>query len=155
MIIDKLLLMSNAQAITATAASTDVIDLGVAEDLGVGDDPALKVVVVPLSTFTAGGAATMQVAIEGSPDNSSWTIMAETEPLSLAAINSAVTAGSQNPYLCSWDLPSLVANQALPRYIRMLYTVATGPMTGGTLSAFINLDRQQNRSYPAGINIAN
>ena len=149
MILDKNLLFTpSAQAITVTAASTDVIDLGVLEDLGVGDDPALKILVLVTTAFTAAGAATLQCAIQGSVDNSAWTIMAQTDAIGKASL----TAQAE---IMRISLPSLVAGQSMPRYLRLYFTVATGPMTAGAVYAGILLDRQQNVAYPAGINIAN
>lgn len=148
MILDKLNMFGTDQAVTATAASTDVIDMGVAQDLGVGDDPALKVICQITETFTAAGAATLVAAIQGSVDNSAWTTMAQTGTIAVADL----TVGRN---ILTIDLPSLIAGQALPRYLRMNYTVATGPMTAGKITAGLNLDRQQSRAYPPGITIAN
>lgn len=148
MILDKNLLFSTSQAITASAASTDVIDLGVLEDLGIGDDPSLEIILLITETFTAAGAATLVASFQGSVDNSSWTDMAMTAAIGKASL----TAGAE---IARWSLPSLVAGQSMPRYLRMNYTVATGPMTAGKVTAGILLDRQQNVAYPPGIAISN
>lgn len=148
MILDKNLLFGSSQAITASAASTDVIDLGVLEDLGIGDDPSLEILILVTEAFTAAGAATLTTAIQGSVDNSAWTDMAITGAIGKASL----TAGAE---VARWSLPSLVAGQSMPRYLRMNYTVATGPMTAGKITAGILLDRQQNVAYPPGIAISN
>ncbi len=149
MILDKLLMFSaTPQAITASAASTDVIDLGVAEDLGIGDDPALKVLLLITTTFDAAGAATLVASLQGSVNNSSWTDMAMTNTIGKASL----VAGEE---IARWNLPSLIAGQAMPRFLRVNYTVATGPMTAGAVQAAIILDRQRNIAYPPGIAIAN
>lgn len=149
MILDKNLLFTpTAQAITVTAPSTDVIDLGVAENIGIGDDPSIEILVLCLQTFTAAGAATLQVAIQGSPDNATWTDMAMTNAIGKASL----VAGAE---VARWSMPSLIAGQAMPRYLRLNFTVATGPMTAGTIYAGLLLDRQENYAYPPGIAIAN
>lgn len=75
MILDKLLMFSEAQAVTATAASTDVIDLapvdGTRRDIGVGYP--LEFWALVNTTATAAGAATVNVQLQTSPDNSTWT----------------------------------------------------------------------------------
>lgn len=72
MILDKLLMFSEAQAVTASAASTDVIDLGPIDgtrrDIGVGYP--LEFWANVNTTATAGGAATLNVQLQTSPDNS-------------------------------------------------------------------------------------
>jgi len=148
MILDKNLLFQTNTAITASAASTDVIDLGVLQDLGVGDDPAIEVYCLITETFTAAGAATLVTEIQGSVDNSAWTTMAATAAIGKASLVAGVE-------ICRWDLPSLVAGQSPPRYLRMNFTVATGPMTAGKVTAGLILDRQANRAYAPGIVIAN
>src|SRR6266705_1722669 len=68
---------------TGTTASTNSIDLhgtGLipvlaalqgARDIGIGDDPALKLLVQVKTSFVSAGGATMQVALQGAPDNGS------------------------------------------------------------------------------------
>jgi len=146
MILDKNLLMSNAQAVTATAASTDVIDLGLAYDLGNGDD--IEVICQVGTAFTAGGAATMTVAVQGSVDNSTFFDLMLTRAIPVASL----TAGSEP---CRYRIPSPGAGQVLPRFIRMNYTIATGPMTAGTITAGLALTRQNNRAYPPGVTVVN
>ena len=90
MILDALLQFDNAASLAiaaGTQASTNVIDFGLgtsanpaipsnangggARDMGIGDDPALKLLVQVSTTFTSGGAGTLSVAIQGAPDNGS------------------------------------------------------------------------------------
>lgn len=69
MIIDKRLQVSSAQALTATAASTDVLDLSQDRDIGPG--APIWLVVVP-TVALAGTSPTLQVSIE-TDDNSSFS----------------------------------------------------------------------------------
>src|SRR5882762_5252782 len=88
MILDGLLQFDSALVFVAgttgaigTNVSTNVIDLGItsgipssasgggARDIGIGDDPAMKLLVQVTTTFTSGGAGTLQVALQGAVDN--------------------------------------------------------------------------------------
>lgn len=178
MILDAYLQFDSAVSLAiaaGTQASTNVIDLGItsgiptsangggARDIGIGDDPAMKLLVQVTTTFTSGGAGTLSVGLQGAVDNgagapaafSTWW----TSPVyALAALN----AGSR---LMDMDMPRPPDGIAIPRFLRLLYTVATATMTAGNISSFIVLDRDDQPyqgtdnsilgGYPAGINIAN
>lgn len=138
-IIDKNLQISSAQAITATAVSTDVIDAGatknpaIGRDLGGGTQLFLEVTVG--ATFTAAGAGTLTIALQDSADNSSFADVLTTPALALASL--VVGARFYIP------LPA-----RMRRYIRANYTVATGPMTAGNLSAQVVDGMTVERAYP-------
>ncbi|EFN8927585.1 hypothetical protein D6923_01645 [Escherichia coli] len=130
MILDKLLMFSEAQAVTASAASTDVIDLapidGTRRDIGVGYP--LEFWANVNTTATAAGAATLNVQLQTSPDNSTWTTLYDSGTLALAAL----TAGKR---LFSAKVPA-----GVQRYLRVNYVVGTGPLTAGAFTSGINLD---------------
>lgn len=138
MILDKLLMFSEAQAVTATAASTDVIDLGPIDgtrrDIGVGYP--LEFWATVNTTATASGAATVNVQLQTSPDNSTWTTIASSGDLAL----SALVAGKR---IVSQKVPS-----GVQKYLRVNYTVGTGPLTAGAFTSGINLDVDNNTPYP-------
>ncbi len=178
MILDALLQFDNAVSLAiaaGTQASTNVIDLGItsgipssasgggARDIGIGDDPALKLLVLVTTTFTSGGAGTLSIALQGAIDNGSGAPAAYstwwTSPVYALAI---LNAGSR---LYDMDMPRPPDGIAIPRFLRLLYTVATATMTAGNVSAYIVLDRDDQvyqstdnsvlGGYPAGINVAN
>lgn len=138
-IIDKALQVSNAQVVTATAVSTDVIDAGatknaaIGRDLGGGTQLFLEVTVG--ATFTAAGAGTLTIALQDSADNATFADVLTTPALALAAL----TVG-QRFYI---PLPA-----KMRRYIRANYTVATGPMLTGNVSAQIVDGMTVERAYP-------
>ena len=137
MILDKLLMFSEAQAVTASAASTDVIDLipidGTRRDIGVGYP--LEFWANVNTTATAAGAATLNVQLQTSPDNSTWTTLYDSGTLALAAL----TAGKR---LFSAKVPA-----GVQRYLRVNYVVGTGPLTAGAFTSGINLDVDNNTPY--------
>lgn len=149
MLLDGYLLFSNNQALTVTADSTNILDMQNARDLGIGDSPALKVFVQTTAALLSAGATTLAIDLQGSTDASTWTTMASVPATAKASITAAGTR------IWSIDLPRPVNTQALPRYYKLVYTVATGPFTAGTVSAGIVLDDQANVQYPAGITVAN
>lgn len=173
MILDALLRFSNAQAITATAVSDNVIDLGItsgipssangggARDIGIGDDPAMKLLVQVGTTFAT--LTSLVVTLQGAVDDgtgvpaafSSWWA----SPAYLAAV---LVAGAR---LLDMDMPRPPQGIAIPRFLRLNYTVAGSNATAGTLNSFIVLDRDDQfysstnnaieGGYPAGITVAN
>lgn len=155
MILDKNLVFdgdgTTPAAITTSRASTNVIDLGDAREMSIGE--RLFATVIGNGLFAAGGAATLVVALEGSVDNSAWTVYAQTPALAIATLNSRVI-GAQ-PYVIAWTLPARTPGAARPRYLRLNYTVATGPFTAGAVHAFLNLGADQQEAYPRGYSTAN
>lgn len=179
MILDALLQFSSAQNLAQVAAaypSTNVIDFGInsgipssangggARDMGIGDDPALKLLVQVGTLFaSAASAGTMTVSLQGADDDgtgapgafSTWW----TSPVYTTA---QLNAGSR---LMDIDFPRPPDGVKVPRFVRLLYTIASATMTTGTINAFIVLDRidQMYNStdnsvlggYQAGINVAN
>jgi hypothetical protein len=152
MILDAFNQFSDAQAVTATAISTNVIDLAplgngvgtnTVRDIGAGED--IYLVVLTKETATAAGAATLNVTLE-SDDNAgltSPTVHFSTGPLALAAFG---PAGAQ---VAAVKLP----NGNYERYLGVRYTVGTGPLTAGKFDAFLTKDVQSYRPYAVGSTI--
>lgn len=139
MLMDKGNQFADSQAITVTAASTNVLDLGVDRDVGIGFP--LEIDMRVMEAFTAAGAATLVVAMQTAID------AVFTTPIVLmqtAAIPVASLIVGYEP--ARWRIGS-----ETKRFLRFYYTVATGPMTAGKLSINTVLDRQAPRSYPSGI----
>lgn len=140
MIIDKALQVSNEQAVTVTAASTDVIDFGqVNPNSGLNQNTTLAVTVDEAAA--AAGAATVTFSIQDSADNSTFADVAVTAAIGKASL----TAGQQ-------VLIPMPAKHR--RYVRVYYTVATGPLTAGKFSAQVVVGVQQNTPMPDSPRIA-
>lgn len=134
MYIDKLLQVSNEQAVTTSAASTDVIDFG-QTDPNVGLDDRTNLVVTVDEAATAAGAATVTFSLQDSADNSTFADVAVTAAIGKATL----VAGYQHVI----PMPT-----KLRRYVRAYYTVATGPLTAGKFSAQVVAGIQQNVAQP-------
>ena len=127
MIIDKSLELSSAQAVTASAASTNYIDLGAAGNV-IGNEPYL--VIQTREAATASGSATVNFVIQTAADS------AFTSPVVLfdsGAVGKAALTLNSCPVKVKMPL-------GLKRYVRVYYTVATGPLTAGKFDAFIAED---------------
>lgn len=133
--IDKNLLMSDAQAVTVASsdtASTNVIDFGLANpDLGAGT-PVYWVLEVH-TTVTSGGSATLQVTLQDSADNSTFATLIQTEAFAKAVL----VAGFQMIVI---PLPAKFA-----RYLRTLYDVGTADLTAGNFNSYLTLTPPTNR----------
>ena len=127
MIIDKQLMLDSGVAITVTAASTNVIDQGAAGD-AYGNE--LFMVARVGTAFTAAGLATLDIQIQTATD------LAFTTPIVLfdsgAIAKASLTANK--------EVVKVKVPPGGKRYIRGYYTVATGPMTAGTLDLFFTRD---------------
>lgn len=138
--IDKLLQVSDSQTVTVTAASTDVIDFGqLNPNSGLNQNTTMSITVDEV--VAAVGAATVTFAVQDSADNSAFADVAVTAPIGKAAL----PAGAQVL------IPMPPVHR---RYVRVNYTVATGPLTTGKFSAQVVAGVQANRAYPDSAKIS-
>lgn len=138
MIFDKTTLLSDAQAITATAPSTNVINLGpvatgLVRDIGKGKQIPLLIQV--LEQFAAAGAGTLTITLEVDNDEAFgspkvvWT--------SPAIGKATLKPGYQ-------IIPEYIPRGTDELFMRLNYTVATGPMTAGKITAGVTMGNQSN-----------
>lgn len=142
MITDKLLRVSDGQAVTTTAVSTDTVDLGVARDIGAGENLFMHFTV---GTAFAGGTSTeMQVIGSASADLSSPTVLGSSGAIATAGL----TAGKRvavgvNPQIGSNGL----------RYFGARYVVV-GTNSAGTVTADVVHGVQDSKAYASGFTVA-
>jgi len=131
MIIDYNLQLSDAQSVTADAASTNIIDLGSDRDIGVGEDMKIA---LNFDVAMGGTSPTLAVLVQ-TDDNASFssaTTVLTSRSIASAAIGDTLVLG----------LPD--TNE---RYVRLYYDVG-GSSPTMTLSASVVKDAQQWQSYP-------
>ena len=149
MYIDKQNEFSDAQAVTATAISTNVIDLyagtgasaanNVLRDIGAGEDVYL-VVLTQTAATDSGSNATLTVTLESDSTANlatSPTVHFSTAALAFAAFSPAGTT------LAAVKLPI----GSYERYLGVRFTVGSGPLTAGAFDAFLTKDVQSWRAY--------
>lgn len=154
---------------TGTQIASNIIDLGVtsgvptsangggARDIGIGDDPMLKLSVMCTTALT--GGTSLQLELDGAPDNGSgapgsYTIMWQSQAIAEAAL----VVGQ----LCNIDVPRVVPGQVPPRFLRMQF-ISVGTHGAGKVEAQIVIDRVDQitgptnalSGYPAGVTVAN
>ena len=131
---------ATGQAVTATANSTNVVDLSLARDVGEGEELYVQFTVG--TAFTAAGAATLTPTIVVSAADSLTT------PTTIATAGTIAVATLVAGYSFAVRLNPQIASLGL-RYLGAIYTVATGPMTAGTITADIVTEIQDGKKFYA------
>lgn len=135
MYIDSLLEFSRAQALSASGASQNIIDLGSDRDIG----PGRPLWIVVSVAVAAVGTGTYQIDLE-TDDNAGFS-----SPTKIASVTPAAAALTAGQRLV---LGMPFANE---RYLRLNYTLG-GTTPGVTLNAFLtDQDPTAWQAYPDGI----
>lgn len=121
MLLDKTLAFSEEQAITASAASTNIIDQKAAGDAY----GALWVVAKVDADFATLTSLTLGVQTDSASNFSSAETLASTGAVAAASL-------TEGEYICCFRLPA-----GCKRYIRLYYTVGGSNATTGKVSAFL------------------
>jgi hypothetical protein len=135
MIIDHENLVSKNQAITATANSEHVVDLGPNSYRGnsVGDDIKAPFFFSISEAFAAAGAATLTIAV----------VSSDSADLSSPKTHQTATYAKADLTVGTIANSFHVPHDA-KRYLGVVYTVATGPFTAGKITMGVSTDRQTN-----------
>lgn len=155
--LDALCNFSTAQAITSTATSTNVYDVSgagvgnatnmisgvtssgnalIGVDVGAGDGMEIPYVEVNVTTaMVSGGGATLQVLLQAAPDNGSnlegtYVTIYESAPLTVAQLAVGNILLFQVP-----PIPPFTFGEAMPRFYRLDYVVATSTFSAGKVTA--------------------
>lgn len=165
MLNDQNMVLSSAQAITATAASTNTYDIEIGntvtttftpspnaiignatyfgEDLGLGRGVGQPMIEVFSGSGTPAVATSLQIAAQGAPMNN--TAFASGLVSDLVFVPYIETRGIPlasilaSIRLASFALPRREAGAALPRFLNINYIVVGSNFTGLTVNAYINL----------------
>lgn len=135
MLIDKLLTLSNQQAVTADAASTDHIDFLAAN---VGDGEELRLVGIVTTAFATLTSLTIKLQ---SDDNSSFSSPSD-DYTSSAIAAASLTAGAK---VLDVPLP-----RGLQRYVRGYYDVGGSDATAGKITLTIVKNSDNRKVYASG-----
>lgn len=136
-------------AVTVTRVSTNVIDWLTGRDMGAG--AILGIHVDVLQTFTAAGAATLTVDAEVCDTVGGAYLQVLSTPVLPVAQLIAGTPIFRVGVPINQLLNATAGILKAPgRFLRLGYTVATGPFTAGSVFSYINpaLDRDTYFSYP-------
>lgn len=145
MLLDKQLMFSEDQAITAAADSTNVIDLSSVRDVGRGEE--LYIALTVTETFADSGSdSTLTVELQ-TDDNAAMSSEAIVQ--SLVTLAALTAAGTQ----LFFRLPNeaLVAYQ---RYLALKFTPNNGNLSAGKITAGIVKSIQKSVAYPSGFSIS-
>lgn len=155
MITDNTLYFSTAQAITATANSTNIYDVTGAgsgnappmtfgnatvfgDDIGLGDGMAYPYLVIVVPTgFVSGGGATLTFALQCAIDNGSNAPGTYNTIWQSAAYTAAQLPANSATVI---PVPPRAIGQGLPRFYRVTYTVATSTFSAGTVTSFLTIN---------------
>lgn len=146
MYVDKQAEFSDSQAVTATAISTNVMDLisnssglNALRDIGTGQDVYL-VVMTTVAATDVSSDATLAVTLES--DSTADLATSATVHFSTGALAFA-TFSPAGAVLAAVKLPK----GEYERYLGVRYTVAAGPLTAGNFDAFLTTDVDAFRAY--------
>jgi hypothetical protein len=142
MLIDAQCTLSDAQAVTATAASANTYDTTVPRNIGVGADMYALCIVQTAMTDT-GSDSTVTVTLE-TDDNSGFSSATTAQTLGTFAAVSPV--GTKL-------VAKLQPNKLNERYIRGMYTVAGGNLTTGSFHLSFVSEADLWSTYPDAITI--
>ena len=128
---------------TGSTASTNIVDLGIARDIGGAVTDQLALLCEVVTAFTSGGSATLQVQFQTAPDNGSgspgaWATLAQSDAIAVASL-------VQGYKFLPGELPG-----GTSRYLRLNYVVGTAAMTAGALTAALVPSLDVQPSYPRG-----
>lgn len=143
MITDKLLRVSDAQAVTTTAVSTDTVDLSVARDIGEGQDLFMNFAVT--EAFAGGTSTNFEVIIA---DNAALSSNVQVIGASGAIVTASLPLGTN----VAVRLNPLIGSLG-KRYLGARYTVS-GTNSAGKVTADIVMDIQDGKkSYASGFTV--
>lgn len=119
-------------------------------DAGAGDGVAIPSVFVNIATAIVGtGTSTISFSLKAAPQVSAtnnnqgtYTTLLTTQAYAVPPVGTALPAGST----LNLPIPPIAPGEAPPRYYKLTYTVANGPVSG-TISSGIVMNQPNNGIY--------
>lgn len=146
MLLDANLQLSNAQAITTTAFSTNTVDQGAIPM--VQRKPLYAAITVDQSATAAGAATvTFQLVSSASANLSSPTVLGSSDAIPISDLQAA-----RKPIFVKGAMTNMPAGH---RYVGLQYFVGTGPLTAGAFTCYLTDDDINTGAvYAGGFNVA-
>lgn len=149
--------VSNYQSlagVTAGGTASATINLGVPEDMGIGDGEAVPKLAIFVGTAVTSACTGTRINVQfrGSTDSTNWTVYAESGPLA----TSSFIAGAK---IFPIDVPHRPAGASIPQYydLNLAITGVGGAETisAGSVLAGIVIQRADNPSikYSSGFTV--
>jgi hypothetical protein len=184
MMLDDLLQFSNGQAITATAASTNTLDLLTSEkdtttftllpnstwgnatyfgmDLGIGPGQGDPQIVIHSGTAAFATLTSLNIQFQGAPNNATAQASGNISDLTFVTYIETGTIGvallTASTQIARFAWPKRQVAAALPRFVRLNYVVAGSNATAGSLTADVTLAPDDAVAtlgqYPSGYKVA-
>lgn len=143
MITDKLLRVSEDQAVTASAVSTNTIDLSVARDIGEGKN--LYMVFTVTETFATLTSLTFKILNDDSAALGSPVVLAASDAIAAADL----VAGKQ----VTLQIPPQIASKGL-QYLGAAYTVGGSSATAGKVTTdIVEAIQDGKKFYASGFSV--
>jgi len=122
-------------------------------DIGIGDDPALLLLVINPTAITGSANSTLQIALAAAPDGGggtpgTYTVIGQSPAYAVGT--GGIAAGTE---LFRIPIPASLSS-ASPKFYQVQYIVGTANISAGSVLATIVLDREglgPNLAYAQGI----
>lgn len=137
----------NQFASGATTTSTNVLDMTNARDMGQAPQGKATLQVFVLVTTSYAGGTSVNIQLQGSTDNSTYVVYAESGAIPIASL----TAGKN---VFNVVIPGVQPDSGpAPRYYRLQYVNVGANSAGAVIAGLCQTD--DNRYYAPGIVVAN
>lgn len=142
MITDALLRVSADQAVTATAVSTNTVDLSVARDMGEGKD--LYMNFATTEAVAGGTSIKFEVITSASADLSTPTVIGSSDAIAVAGLTLGKNVAVRlNPQIATLG----------QRYLGARYTVVGTPTAGKFTADIVETVQDGRKSYAPGFTV--
>jgi hypothetical protein len=144
MILDRQNLVSQAQAVTTTAVSTDTIDLSQARDVGPGEEVKFSITID--QSFATATSVEFQVISSAAANLGSPTVLVTTGAIAIAQL-----VAGRRPIELSVPRSVLAAQPIGQRFLGMNYVVAGSAATAGQITAgVVHTVQDIGKNYASG-----